>query len=568
MKPLKTLARIALAGTALVAVTAAGAQEGRRAPTPAAPAPAPARQPNIVVILADDMGFSDIGPYGSEIPTPNLDKLAAGGLRFTQFYNTARCSPSRASLLTGLYPHEAGMGHLDGLAIPESKGLHGKLDDRAVTIAEVLKARGYFTGMTGKWNIGTNHGTPPWLRGFDRSLETRGGTYFKGVKAHETAIIDGREVGTSSPELGGDGWYASDLFVDWQTKFFKEAEQQKKPFFLYLPFTAVHFPLMAPPEDIAKFKGKYMDGWAPLRQARFERQKKLGIVGAGEVLPPALPQAYDWKRVSPADRDRFDTMIAVYAAALERMDRAIGTLVQRLKDAGELDNTLILFLSDNGGNAEGGPDGRATGSPLGGPDSNIFTGLNWATLQNTPFQYFKHYTEEGGISTPLIAYWPKGIDPKLAGSFVREPGHLIDVMPTIVQLTGASYPTNYKGHAILPMEGRSFAPAFQGKTLTRSVPIFWEHEGNRAVRDGKWKLVARYQEPWELYDMSADRSETKNVAKANPQIVARMSKQWDDWAARSFVDPWPQGKISGGVVPGKLDGGGRKGGGAAKEGDE
>jgi arylsulfatase len=308
-----------------------------------------------------------------------------------------------------------------------------------------------------------------------------------------------------------------------------------------MPFVAAHFPLMAPAEDVARFKGKYMAGWDAVRRARFERQKALGIIDRNTELPDRLVNTYDWDKLSAADKDRFDSIMAVYAATISRADRAIGTLVERLRAAGELDNTLILFMCDNGGNGESGPDGRllGTGTP-GSPQSVVFAGMNWATLQNTPFQYFKHYTEEGGIATPLIAYWPRGIDPKQRGTYVRTPGHLIDVMPTLVDVAGAAYPKSYHGHAIIPMQGRSMAPAFRGLPLHRKTPIFWEHEGNRAVRDGKWKLVARFQQPWQLFDMSVDRVELHDLAKRRPALVRKMSAQWDAWAAKSYVDPWSE----------------------------
>lgn len=517
-------------------------------------APRQATRPNVVIILVDDMGFSDIAPYGSEIPTPNLDALAAGGIRFTEFYNTARCSPSRAALLTGLYPHEAGMGNLDGVVVPGQSGLSGRILDRAVTIADVLHDAGYFTAMAGKWHLGDAHGSPPTAEGFDRSFSLRGGTYYPDQPGRKFVTIDGKRTPLSSPEVGKGEWYASDLLVDWTMRFVDEAKAQKRPFFAYLSFTAVHFPVMAPADEVAKFKGKYMTGWDALRRARLERQIKLGIVDPDTKLAPLLRENYDWDSLSAADKDRFDTIMAVYAAAVSRMDRAVGELVAKLKADGELDNTLILFMSDNGGNAESGPDGRLGGGPAGGPNSNVWVGLNWATLQNAPFSYYKHYDEEGGISTPLIAYWPKGIDPKLRGSLVRTPGHFVDVMSTLVDVAGTTYPKEFNGHAILPMEGRSFAPSFQGKPLTRSEPIFWEHEGNRAVREGQWKLVARFGEPWELYDMGHDRAETHNVASQHPDLVARMSQRWNAWAKRAFVDPWPI-KKDGGVFMGSLAGG-------------
>jgi arylsulfatase len=524
---------------AAIALAAATFPAQISAQSPAKPQP---MRPNIVVILLDDVGFSDVGAFGSEIPTPNIDALAKGGLSFTQFYNSARCSPSRASLLTGTYPHQAGLGHLEGTDFPGAKGLQSRLLDRVVTMAEVAKSAGYYTAMAGKWHVGMGHGVAPWQRGFDHSAVTPyGELYFPNQPQPiaQNIFLDGERVPTSSPRVGTGNWYSSDMFVDWQTKFFKQAESEHKPFFLYMPFTAAHFPIMAPAEDVARFKGKYMRGWDAVRRDRFARQKKLGIIAADAELPRALPNTYDWNKLSAADKDRFDTMMAVYAAAISRVDRAIGTLVARLKAAGELDNTLILFMCDNGGNGESGPDGRLAGKGTpGSAQSVVWTGMNWATLQNTPFQYFKHFTEEGGIATPLIAYWPKGIAAAQRGTKVTAPGHLIDVMPTLVEVSGATYPTTFNGHAIVPMQGRSMVPAFTGKPLTRDKPIFWEHEGNRAVRDGRWKLVARFRQPWQLFDMTKDRAEMHDLAAAQPDRVKAMAAQYDAWAASSFVDPW------------------------------
>lgn len=503
--------------------------------------PQPTR-PNVVVILLDDVGFSDMGSFGGEIPTPNIDALTKDGLAFTQFYNNARCSPSRASLLTGTYPHQAGLGHLESVEVPGSKGLHSKLSDRVVTLAEVMKSAGYFTAMAGKWHLGISRGVGPWQRGFDRSLASPSGELYYPDQLQplaQSVYIDGERVPASSPRVGQGNWYSSDMFVDWQTKFVGEAREQRKPFFLYMPFVGAHFPLMAPPEDVAKFKGRYMRGWEVIRRERFERQKKLGIIAADAELPAALPGSYDWNKLSAEDKDRFDTMMAVYAAVIHRVDRAIGTLVDRLRQSGELDNTLILLMSDNGGTAESGPDGRLRGEGLpGSAQSVVWTGMNWATLQNAPFRYFKHHTYEGGIATPLIAHWPRGIAAQVRGTFVREPGHLIDVMPTLVELAGATYPRNFNGHTILPMEGRSMVPAFRGEPLTRDKPIFWEHEGNRAVRDGKWKLVAGFRKPWQLFEMTTDRAEMHDLAASQPDRTRKMAQQWDDWAARSDVDAW------------------------------
>jgi len=406
------LNRVTWAATAFSAALLPLGVQGAEA-APAKPQPV---RPNIIVILLDDVGFSDIGSFGSEIPTPHIDALAKDGLAFTQFYNNARCSPSRAALLTGTYPHQAGLGHLEGVEVPGSRGFLSKLSDRVVTLAEVLKSDGYFTAMAGKWHVGISRGVGPWNRGFDRSLTTPFGELYypdQPQRNAKTVYIDGEKLPASSPRVGEGYWYSSDMFVDWQSKFVREAEAQRKPFFLYMPFTAAHFPLMAPAEDVAKFKGKYMRGWEAIRRDRFERQKTLGIIAPDAELPAALPGSYDWDKLSAADKDRFDTLMAVYAAMISRVDRSIGTLVDRLKQSGELDNTIILLMNDNGGTAESGPDGRLKGEGLpGSAQSVVWTGMNWAMLQNTPFQYFKHHTQEGGIATPLIVHWPRGIDAK------------------------------------------------------------------------------------------------------------------------------------------------------------
>jgi len=510
--------------------------------SPSASMAATTPRPNIIVILVDDMGFSDIGCYGSEIPTPNLDKLAEDGVRFTQFYNTPRCSPTRAALLTGLYSHQAGMGWLDNKVEPKSKGFHGRLLPRCVTIAEVLRDAGYFTAMTGKWHLGQQNGTPPWKRGFMRSLNSRyGEVYFPKEfdrPGTEVLYLNGREIRKDSPELGKD-WYSTELFTDWGLKFIDEARAEQKPFFLYLAQGAVHFPLRAPAEVIAHYHGKYMQGWDKLREERYACQLKMGIVDARWPLSPRPDDSPAWE-TRPADRKkRFDEIMSVYAAMVECIDRSVGRLVTGLKDRGVLDDTLIFFLSDNGGNAEGGPSGvtRGTG-PIGGPQSYVLLGMNWATLANTPFRRYKHFTHEGGISTPFIAHWPHGIPADRRGSLEKQPGHVIDIMATAVDLAGANYPTKFRGNAILPMEGVSLRPALKGKSLGRKQPIFWEHEGNKAMRDGKWKLVQKWRGPWELYDMEADRTELHNVIAQYPEIAARLQIAWKAWEQRTFTDRW------------------------------
>ncbi len=497
-------------------------------------------RPNVVVILVDDMGFSDIGCHGSEIPTPNIDSLASQGVRFTQFYNTARCSPSRSSLLTGLYPHQAGMGHLDNDVRPGSRGYQGRLTDESVTIAEALKPAGYFTAMTGKWHLGQQNGTPPWQRGFDRSLNSvAGGIYYPGQRGRENdkLYLNGRALPLDSPELGAS-WYSTDLWTRFGLRFIDEAIQEKKPFFLYLAHNAPHFPLMAPQEEIQRFRGKYMAGWDKLREARYERQVTSGLIDPHWKLSERPPDSPAWDSLSQEDKERFDHMMAIYAAVIHHLDRSIGTLVDGLKQRGVLENTLILFMSDNGGNAESGPRGRYDGKPPGGPDSNVFIGMNWATLANTPFRRYKHFTHEGGVATPLIAHWPAVIPQSRRGKFETQPGHLIDIMPTVLEVTGASYPANLHGKSTFPLSGTSLAPALSGRKLARKQPIFFMHEGNRAVRDGKWKLVSKYMDPWELFDMEADRTELHDLAAKRPEIVTRLGAAYDAWARKSFTETW------------------------------
>lgn len=507
-----------------------------------------AERPNVVVILADDMGFSDISSYGGEIPTPNLDALASDGLRFTQFYNSARCSPTRAALLTGLNPHQAGMGYLSGKREPQSRGTLGRLHERSVTIAEILQDAGYMTAMAGKWHLGNAPGSTPASRGFDRSLSAvAGGIYFADQQFRSDAgqpaerrflLRDGQRVELDDPSLGPAGWYGTDLWTDWSIRYIDEARAQRKPFFLYLAHVAPHFPLMAPQADIERFVGTYREGWEKLRRDRYARQQAMGLLGPNKGLTDPLDTADDWDELSPEEQARFSRMMAVYAAAVWRLDQSVGRLVAHLKATGEFDNTLILFLSDNGGNAESGPRGRTGEAPWGGPSSNVWTGMNWAQLQNAPFRYFKHFTQEGGIATPLIAHWPEGMSPERAGALEPTPGHVIDVMPTVLAAAGAEYPEANNGAAVLPMEGINLLPLLRGEPVAREAPIFWEHEGNRAVRDGRWKAVKRLGYDWQLFDMDQDRTELTDLAAAQPDRVAAMARAWEAWAARTFVDPW------------------------------
>ena len=510
-------------------------------PVQAADVKKPVSKPNIVVILADDMGYSDIGCYGGEIPTPNLDKLAQEGVRFTQFYNAARCCPSRAALLTGLYSHQAGVGHMtdeqDGPGGKPLPGYAGRLNDHCVTLAEALKGAGYFTAMTGKWHVGQNYGVTPWGRGFDRTLTSaHGGFYFPGSPVGGPLYFNGKDIGRTGGPLPPQ-WYSTDLWTDYGLKFVDEARTAHKPFFLYVAENAPHFPLQAPPADIARWRGKFMAGWDKLREARYQRQIKMGLIDKSWPLSPRLPAVPAWDSLTPQQQERYDHIMAIYAAVVAHMDQAVGRLVAGLKQRGELDNTLILFLSDNGGNAESGVSGRLEGANPGGAKSVVFVGQCWATLNNTPFVRYKHYTDEGGIATPLIVHWPQGIPKASNGHLETQPGHLIDIMATCVDVSGAVYPKEFHGKPITPMEGVSLRPAFGGRTLARKQPIFWEHEGNRAVRDGAWKLVAVYGQPWRLYDMVTARTEQHDLAASDPARVKAMAAEWEQWAARADVLP-------------------------------
>jgi arylsulfatase len=504
----------------------------------------PPAKPNIVVILVDDMGFSDLGCYGSEISTPNLDALAANGLRFTQFYNTARCCPTRASLLTGLYPHQTGVGHM--VQDKKQPGYRGRLNENCVTIAEVLRGAGYFTAMSGKWHVGENFDVVPWDRGFDRSLAVVGpgiGFYHAAGPVQRLAL-NGKMLANDGPELPKD-WYTTDVFTDYALKFIDVAQTEGKPFFLYLAYNAPHFPLQAPAEDIAKYRGKYKTGWDKLREQRYARQISLGIIDKAWPLSPRPDQIKAWDSLTAAEQDRFDQIMSIYAACVDQMDQAAGRVIADLRRRGALDNTLILFLSDNGGNAETGPDGilEGPGAP-GSATSKVYCGESWASLQNTPFRRYKHYIHEGGISTPLIAHWPAGIAAK--GELRTQPGHITDIMATCVAVSGAEYPAEFNVNAIPPMEGRSLLPAFANKPIERDA-LYWEHEGNAAVRTGDWKLVRRGREgSWELYDLKTDRTELNDLSLKHPEMVKELAAKWDAWAVRANVVPYPDQQNAGG----------------------
>lgn len=497
------------------------------------------QQPNIVVILADDMGYSDLGCYGSEIPTPNLDKLAQNGVRFTQFYNTARCCPSRATLLTGLYSHQAGVGHMMNDQGPDHEAYRGQLNNKSVTIGEALKSAGYFTAMSGKWHVSFDFNVNPANRGFDRSLAAPNGGFYYADK-RSRLFLNGRELDVNNaPELPKN-WYTTDIWTDYGLKFIDEALTEKKPFLLYLAYNAPHFPLQAPESEIAPFRGKYLQGWDKVRAARYRKQIQLGLIDSSLKPAPGNPIIYKWDTLSDAKKKQYDDMMAIYAAVITHLDKEVGVLIDGLKKRGVFDNTVILFVSDNGGNAEPGIEGRYDGAHPGTVNSDVYIGQGWAQVACTPFWMYKHHTHEGGISSPAIVSWPAGIPKERNGKFEQQPAHLVDILPTLLDLAHATYPSEYNGNKIQPLEGTSIRPAFTGKNIDRKNPIFWEHEGNRAIREGKWKLVAERSERWQLYDLEKDRSELKDVSRQYPKVAADLEAKYNAWYTRVHAEPYPK----------------------------
>ncbi|MGH8017452.1 MAG: arylsulfatase [Opitutaceae bacterium] len=504
-----------------------------------------APRPNIVLILADDMGYSDLGCFGSEIKTPNIDRLASEGITFTQFYTTPRCSPTRAALLTGVYNHQAGLGE-----VPEfghrigGPGYLSHLGDRVITAAELLRTAGYATYLSGKWHLGRERPHWPVDRGFDESatLIDALSNYFGDPEANETRQDPYRQRYALNDRLWKppvDGFYSTDWFGDNATRMIRD-HPEDKPFFLHLAFTAPHYPLQARSEDIAKHKGNYDEGWDVIRLRRFQRMKDLGIIDSRWALSAREGFAPDWGTLDPAQRANWATRMEIYAAMIEVMDRKIGDLLEALEQRGLAENTLVMFLSDNGATAES-PNRGKPGAALGSRDSFHGYGLGWANVGNTPFRLYKQWVHEGGISTPFVARWPKGL--AKPGSVYRHPAHLIDFVATAAELSGANYPNEFNGKTLFPLQGRSLVPVFKGsRDPVHREPLFWEHRGNAAVRDGKWKLVLRGDGNgrWELYDMEADRTETQDLAAKHPDRVRDMTSQFEAWVARSQVKwPWP-----------------------------
>jgi arylsulfatase len=527
------------------------------------------QRPNIVVILADDLGFSDLGTYGGEINTPNLNYLAENGLRFTQFYNTSRCCPSRASLLTGLYNHEAGIGEMT--ANRDLPGYQGHITENTVTIAEVLKDAGYHTAMSGKWHVSNTVEQPTpekqlnWLnhheehplfspieqyptnRGFEKYYGNIWGVvdYFDPF-----SLVDGTKPVTTIPK----DYYHTDAINDTTVAYIKNLSNEGSPFFLYVAETAPHWPLMAPEETIEKYKDTYKKGWQQIREDRYKRMIDLGIIDSTTApLSQRFKDELTWDK-NP-DKEWDARAMAVHAAMVDRMDQGIGRIIEALKETGELENTLIVFLSDNGASAENaaayGPgfdrpsetrDGReivyaTEKQAMPGPQTTYSSiGPRWANVANTPFKYSKAQSYEGGVHTPMIAFWPRGITVK-KGSLTNQVGHVMDFMATALDLAGAEYPKTYHTNKIIPMQGISLAPIFKGEQREGHKALFNEHYGAKFARQGDWKLVKQNNEKWHLYNITKDKTETNDLADQEPEKVQELDSLWQHWAEIHKVFP-------------------------------
>lgn len=517
-------------------------------------------RPNIILILVDDMGYSDIGCFGSEISTPNLDALAAKGMRMSQWYNNPRCCPSRASIMTGLYSHQVGFGMMadDGGHYPFPQ-YAGDLSANCVTIPEALKKAGYNTAMSGKWHLAavengaaSKHNWPR-QRGFDRYYGTiiGAGSYFN----PNYLVRDNDRIQVGKDE----DFYYTDAIAENAANFVTDMAKEDTPFFLYCAFTAPHWPMQAKEEWIAKYADRYNEGWDKLREERHARQISMGLLREEWKMTPRDPRVPAWEDAK--DKAWESRRMAVYAAMIERMDVGVGHLVKALEAKGKADNTLIVFMSDNGGNAEElapmhPPNWKRPNyipyrthddkeevqagnrvSLMPGPENTYQSiGIPWGNVANTPFHLYKHYTAEGGISSPFIAHWPRHITPEK--KVTEQFGHETDLMATFLEVAGASYPTSVAAGPVPPIVGQSLIPLMAAGKRDRK-PCFWEHEGNKAVRDGKWKLVARFPDEWELYDMEADRTELHDLSSQQPEHTKRMVAMYDDWAKRIGVQPWP-----------------------------
>jgi arylsulfatase len=538
---------------------------------PARTAAAAEDRPNILLILADDLGYSDLGCYGGEIATPHLDALARGGVRFTQLYNSARCCPSRASLMTGLYPSQAGIGDFTTARPSPDRGpgYLGRLNDQCVTMAEVLKPAGYGCYYVGKWHM--HEQTGPIQRGFDEFYGfTRDHSHDQYDADYYERLPAGRakEIDPPSSEF-----YATDVFNAYAVEFIRQGQARGQPWFLFLGHSAPHFPVQAPAERADKYDAVYLRGWDVLREERYQRMKQVGLIDGDrwKLTPRSIvpvdrddiangfagKQNPAWSSVDDDRRRDLARRMAVFAAMVETVDEGVGRIVQHLKATGDFDNTLIFFLSDNGACYEWGPygfDGESrrgttmlrTGDAvrqIGSRGTHQSYGSAWANLGNTPFRLYKHFTHEGGISTPCIAHWPKGIG--RPDRWINQPAHVMDVLPTLIETARARYPTTFRGNPIQPLEGVSLLPAMRGVSLPERG-IGFEHQGARAYRQGDWKLVWSKRMPhdveWELYNLAEDRCETDDLAGQYPDRVRAMAAEWEQWARRVNVIYQQNGK--------------------------
>lgn len=527
------------------------------------------RRPNIVLIMADDMGFSDIGAYGAEIRTPNLDAMADQGISFSQMYNNAKCCPSRASLLTGLYPHQAGIGYMtDDLGMPSYRGY---LNQTSVTVAEVLKDSGYNTYMSGKWHVGGGYGLrnpDAWAAG-DESHPTptqRGFDKFFGTLTGSGNYYDPATLmrGDKFIEVETDDFHYTDAISDEAVRMVDEGSASDNPFFLYIAYTAPHWPLHALEEDITKYQGRYMNGWDEVRTARHEELNSRGILDKTWPISPRDEDAHSWE--DEREKEWEDLRMAVYAAQIEQMDRGIGRVLNALTSNAVEDDTIVMFLSDNGacevflaedtnepnpslfqGTTASGERikvGNITGIRPGGPETFMSYDLPWANASNAPFRFYKNWIHEGGISTPFIVRWPSNIK---SAKNVHQPLHITDIPATCIAAAGATYPLHRPDNDITPLEGESFLDLLNGRDWQRGRPMFWEHEGNRGMREGDWKLVSEFPRwapedapgRWELYNIRVDRTELNDLSASEPERLKQMSRSYDDWAERCGVQPWP-----------------------------
>ncbi len=497
--------------------------------------------PNIIIIMADDMGFSDIGCYGSEIETPNLDKLAKNGLRYKQFYNTSRCCPTRASLLTGLYAHQTGLGWMTKVDMKEP-GYRGEISNNTVTLAEVLKPAGYSTYMVGKWHVNKDdeceQDSPkhnwPLHRGFDK---------FYGILKGASDYFNPDNLYDGDKHIQPDeDFYFTDAISDKACEFIDEHSKSKQnPFFLYVAHIAPHWPIQAKDADIKKYEGKYLNGWENTRAKRYERMKAFGIIDENVKLSGKKKSIKDWNSLTAEEKKNQDRRMAVYTAQVDNLDQNVGKIIKTLKKERLFENTVVFFFSDNGGcNLPVSRGESKKTEDIGTPKSFESYGEPWANVSNTPFRMFKKWEHEGGISSPFIVHWPEGI--KTKGELRNQVAHVIDLMPTLLELFGAEYPSEYKDNKIIPYEGESLVSTFDN-TDTKPRTLYWEHIANRGMRKGNWKIVSLatpkppYISDWELYDLSEDRSETNNLAYKYPEKVKEMSDKWYAWAKRCNVLP-------------------------------